>query len=142
MTSLNNTAAAPAAASVTTTFTSSSASNGGSGIVGKIPSYLSELNFDVEKYPLPTHWNSKDKCSLIELSRHGLRAHYTGSGKSDGEAAAVRSNFCIPSQCGVYYFEVSIISKGRDGYIGIGFCSQTVSLIRLPGKSRKIKVED
>lgn len=44
----------------------------------KVPSYLSELAFDVDKYPLPTHWNTKDKCSLIELSRHGLRAHYTG----------------------------------------------------------------
>lgn len=35
--------------------------------------------------------------------------------------------------CGVYYFEIDIISKGRDGYIGIGFSHAGVSTNRLPG---------
>ncbi|RKP24455.1 concanavalin A-like lectin/glucanase domain-containing protein, partial [Syncephalis pseudoplumigaleata] len=33
----------------------------------------------------------------------------------------------------IYYYEVEIISKGRDGYIGVGFSSSSVSLKRLPG---------
>jgi Ran-binding protein 9/10 len=58
---------------------------------------------------------------------------YTGTGKSDLDAAAVRSNNPIPQGCGIYYFEVTIVSKGRDGYIAIGFQASTVPLGRLPG---------
>ncbi|RKP20301.1 SPRY-domain-containing protein, partial [Rozella allomycis CSF55] len=97
------------------------------------PSYLSEMDIDFSKYPLPSHWNTKDKYSYIELSRHSMRAHYTGPGKSDGEAASVRANNPINPQYGIYYFEIQIVSRGRDGYIGIGFCASNVSLGRLPG---------
>ncbi|ORX95020.1 SPRY-domain-containing protein [Basidiobolus meristosporus CBS 931.73] len=82
---------------------------------------------------LPTAWSSKDKCSLLELSTDGLRVDYNGAGKSDSDAAAVRANYPIPPQCGLFYFEVEVISKGRDGYIGIGFSAHGVSLNRLPG---------
>ncbi|RKP09466.1 concanavalin A-like lectin/glucanase domain-containing protein, partial [Thamnocephalis sphaerospora] len=58
---------------------------------------------------------------------------YVGSGKSDDDAAALRANRPMPIQSGIFYFEVEVISKGRDGYIGIGFCSAGVSLKRLPG---------
>lgn len=33
----------------------------------------------------------------------------------------------------MFYFEVTIISKGRDGFIGVGFCRQCVPMTRLPG---------
>ena len=33
----------------------------------------------------------------------------------------------------MYYYEVKIVSKGRDGYMGIGLSSQHVSTNRLPG---------
>ncbi|KAI9146426.1 concanavalin A-like lectin/glucanase domain-containing protein [Paraphysoderma sedebokerense] len=82
---------------------------------------------------LPSGWNPKEKCSLLELAKGNLRANYIGTGRSDSDAAAVRANYSMPSQCGIYYFEVEIVSKGRDGYIGIGFCSGNVSLNRLPG---------
>ncbi|KAG0171165.1 hypothetical protein DFQ29_008975 [Apophysomyces sp. BC1021] len=36
-------------------------------------------------------------------------------------------------QCGIYYFEMRVISKGDDGYIGIGFCGTDNKLNRLPG---------
>jgi hypothetical protein len=39
----------------------------------------------------------------------------------------------VPSDCGVYYWEVEVLSKGRDGYIGIGLSASTVNLGRLPG---------
>lgn len=84
-------------------------------------------------YNVPTQWNEKDKCSLLALSRSNLRVSYQGTGKSDSEAATVRTNHYIPPQCGIYYFEIDIIDKGRDGYIGIGFSTQSVSVNRLPG---------
>ena len=39
--------------------------------------------------------------------------------KSDSErvAAAIRANNPISSQCGLFYFEVDIIDKGKNGYI-------------------------
>ena len=39
----------------------------------------------------------------------------SGHGKGHKDAASVRATHPIPSACGIYYFEVKIISKGRDG---------------------------
>ncbi|KAK5889595.1 hypothetical protein CesoFtcFv8_015587 [Champsocephalus esox] len=53
--------------------------------------------------------------------------------KTPKDAASVRATHPIPAACGVYYFEVKIISKGRDGYMGIGLSAQGVNMNRLPG---------
>ncbi|XP_064398306.1 ran-binding protein 10-like isoform X2 [Halichondria panicea] len=88
---------------------------------------------DETENPLPRTWSTKDKFTYIGLSQGNLRAHYKGSGKNHKDAASVRVSHPIPAACGVYYFEVKIISKGRDGYIGIGLSSSGVNLNRLPG---------
>ncbi|CAL8277246.1 unnamed protein product [Lota lota] len=64
---------------------------------------------------------------------NNLRVHYKGHGKTPKDAASVRATHPIPAACGVYYFEVKIISKGRDGYMGIGLSAQGVNMNRLPG---------
>ena len=38
-----------------------------------------------------------------------------GHGKTPKDAASVRATHPIPAACGIYYFEVKIVSKGRDG---------------------------
>lgn len=55
-----------------------------------------------------------------------------GSG-SDSDAASVRANHAIPSSTGLFYYEATVLSKGRDGFIGVGFCREDVLLTRLPG---------
>jgi len=40
-----------------------------------------------------------------------------GPGKNHKDAASVRATHPIPTSCGIYYFEVKVISKGRDGYV-------------------------
>lgn len=83
--------------------------------------------------PLPRSWSAKDKYTYIGLSQNNLRVHYkgrrstsrvafyfwcgviTGSGKNHKDAASVRTAHPIPAACGVYYFEIKVISKGRDG---------------------------
>jgi len=42
---------------------------------------------------------------------------YSGTAKNHKDAASVRTTHPIPASCGVYYFEVKVISKGRDGQV-------------------------
>ncbi|XP_015242695.1 PREDICTED: ran-binding protein 10-like, partial [Cyprinodon variegatus] len=58
---------------------------------------------------------------------------FAGHGKNHKDAASVRATHPIPAACGIYYFEVKIVSKGRDGYMGIGLSAQGVNMNRLPG---------
>ncbi|KAF7721719.1 hypothetical protein EC973_004281 [Apophysomyces ossiformis] len=82
---------------------------------------------------LPTAWNVKDKSRNIEVSKSGLELTYIGPGKCEAHAASVRANFPMRPQCGIFYFEIRVVAKGDDGYIGIGFCGGENDLDRLPG---------
>jgi len=86
-----------------------------------------------EETALPRSWSQQDKFTYLGLSQNNLRVHYKGVGKSHKDAASVRATHPIPAACGLYYFEVKIVSKGRDGYIGIGLCAQGVNMNKLPG---------
>ena len=90
-------------------------------------------NLDQSIAPLPSQWSAKDKYSLLDICHGNLLIRYIGQGKNDSDAASIRANHPIPPACGVFYYEVKIVSKGRDGYIGIGLCACSVSLNRLPG---------
>ncbi|XP_037295065.1 ran-binding protein 9 isoform X2 [Manduca sexta] len=112
-------------------------------------------NVNEEETPLPRSWSTKDKFSYIGLSQNNLRVHYKGGtqgpgrrphlpylhlrlwmyrhGKTHRDAASVRATHPIPAACGLYYFEVRIVSKGRDGYMGIGLSAHGVNMNRLPG---------
>ena len=84
--------------------------------------------------PLPSKFAEGDKLGSIEISADGLELKYVGVSKmGDHEAAATRSDHPMPSQCGIYYYEVNIIAKGKEGMIGIGFSGANVSLEKLPG---------
>ncbi|KAI9925700.1 Ran-binding protein 9 [Aspergillus wentii] len=89
---------------------------------------------DENLQPLPARWNDADKYSGLELTGGGLEVRYTGPiNKHDHEAAAVRADNPMPPQCGIYYFEITIHSKPKEGMIGIGFSSNKASVERLPG---------
>jgi hypothetical protein len=62
-----------------------------------------------------------DLDKKLIVKNGGVRVEYKGSGKTHKDAASVRSDCQIPAACGIYYFEVKVISKGRDGYIGTNF---------------------
>ncbi|KAJ5558070.1 hypothetical protein N7461_002042 [Penicillium sp. DV-2018c] len=84
--------------------------------------------------PLPTQWNSSDKFSGLELSNDNFDVRYTGPmHKHDHEAASLRADHPMPPQCGIYYFEIKVESKPKEGMIGIGFSSLKASVERLPG---------
>ncbi|KAI8339277.1 hypothetical protein BC941DRAFT_422579, partial [Chlamydoabsidia padenii] len=62
-----------------------------------------------------------------------LTLYMLGPGKTEAHAASVRTNFPMRPQAGLFYYEVKIVSKGDDGFIGIGFCTKENDLERLPG---------
>lgn len=49
------------------------------------------------------------------------------------EPASIRTNFPIRPQCGIYYYEIRVVSKGTDGLFAIGFCTAKAKLNTLPG---------
>ncbi|KAH8811790.1 hypothetical protein F5884DRAFT_290075 [Xylogone sp. PMI_703] len=87
--------------------------------------------------PLPSKWNTHDKHASLEVVADGLEVKF-GSAKSatdrDHEACAIRADHPMPLQCGIYYFEVTVLSRKREeSSIGIGFSSKNVPLSRIPG---------
>jgi len=68
--------------------------------------------------PLPAKWNEADKFPGLEIQGDGLELRYMGQvNKHDHEAAAARADHPIPPQCGIYYYEVTILNKSKDGYV-------------------------
>ena len=63
-----------------------------------------------------------------------------GPGKNEQHAAAICANFPMRPQCGVYYYEMHVLSKGNDGYITIGFSTAESHVDRVPGKNEKVTV--
>ncbi|KAI9206925.1 uncharacterized protein BJ171DRAFT_495170 [Polychytrium aggregatum] len=81
---------------------------------------------------LPTSWNTKDKGAGLNIENSNMRAIYRGAGRDDKDAAAVRSNRGVPPQCGIFYYEVEIISHGRAGIISIGVSYKDNSQLTKP----------
>jgi Ran-binding protein 9/10 len=111
---------------------SNSSSSGTTVFVGDIFSRLYP-NVNQQEVLLPRQWSSIHKCQSLSLTNGNLRITYKGPGKNHKDAASVRTDHPIPPICGIYYYEIKIISKGRDGYMGIGLSKADVNLNRLPG---------
>ncbi|KAF9636218.1 hypothetical protein BFW01_g7113 [Lasiodiplodia theobromae] len=81
----------------------------------------------------PTRWNEEDRSAGLELLREGLDVKCGSMSKTHDEALSARTDHPMPRQCGIYYFEVTVVGKGKEGLIGIGFSGPKVALHRLPG---------
>lgn len=77
-------------------------------------------------------WNPNDKSPHIQIGQQGTLS-YCGPGKSENDAAAIRTLGPVPVSLGIFYWELRILNKGRDGHIAIGIGTGSVSLNRLPG---------
>ncbi len=77
--------------------------------------------------------SAEDRSNRIDLAEEGRLVKYTGPGRNDSDAAAVRSSTPLPPQVGIYFFEVTVVNKGREGYISVGFAIKSASLSRLCG---------
>lgn len=83
---------------------------------------------------LPSRWSDDDKLSGLELLADGLEVrHVTASKNTPDDAASIRADNPMPRACGLFYYEVTILSRGKEGLVGIGFSTKRASLNRLPG---------
>ncbi|KAG2231088.1 hypothetical protein INT48_003457, partial [Thamnidium elegans] len=84
------------------------------------------LSLAIQDLRLPTAWDVRARHELIEASPDNMQLTYTGKKKKKNLKLSM-------DKCGIYYFEIKVISKGTDGHIGIGFCRKINSLNRFPG---------
>lgn len=69
--------------------------------------------------PLPTKWNKDDKWGGLEVLADGLEVKLAGSKSSNDrdrehEACSIRADHYMPHECGIYYYEVTILASKRD----------------------------
>jgi hypothetical protein len=88
------------------------------GVAFDVAEKSSSLPAQTEPPLLPSRFNERDRCPVLELVNDGMDAKFAGPAKgTDSDAASVRADHPIPSSCGIYYYEVSILSRGSQGYI-------------------------
>ena len=64
---------------------------------------------------LPSRWAETDQMGGLKIDNDGLDIRFSNDIKlHDHEAVAARSDHAMPPQCGIYYYELTIISKGKD----------------------------
>jgi hypothetical protein len=82
---------------------------------------------------IPSRWNEDDKWTGLEVLGDGSEVKFSGICKTSDEAASIRTDHHMPMECGLYYYEVTILSRCKDALIGIGFSGRKTPLNRLPG---------
>lgn len=84
-------------------------------VVEKPPKFAGEGGEDDDALsPLPSRWNKDDKHGALDVVGDGYDVKYIGpksSSEKEHEACAIRADHYMPGQCGVYYFEVTVISR-------------------------------
>ncbi|KAF8272346.1 hypothetical protein EI94DRAFT_1656163 [Lactarius quietus] len=88
-------------------------------------------------FRLPTRWSEQDRHPYLSVSADGKELTYHGgtfqNGGSADNAGMVRTNHPIPPACGIYYYEIEILSKAQKAHISIGFTAGDTRLNKLPG---------
>lgn len=82
---------------------------------------------------LPSRWNDDDKWNKLDVLGDGSEVKFSGVCKTTDEAASIRTDHPIPMECGLYYYEVTILSRCKEGLIGVGLSGKKTPLNRLPG---------
>lgn len=98
-------------------------------VIERIPPPREEDN----SHSLPSRFSEDDRMAGLEILADGSEVRFNGVTKTQDEAASVRADHPMPKECGLYYFEVTVLSRGKDAFIGVGFSGRKVNLNRLPG---------
>ena len=83
-----------------------------------------------EETPLPRRWSQEDKYHFLSLSDDHFRVHFIGDGRDYvGEASLVMTKNTIPEDCGIYYFEITVLCDSGDR-VEVGLAAKGVDLNR------------
>ncbi|KAL9086399.1 MAG: hypothetical protein Q9159_004175 [Coniocarpon cinnabarinum] len=84
---------------------------------------------------IPSRLSTTAKAAGIEVAYDGSEAKFNGPVKERGtdEGFAIRADRPMPREVGVYYYEVTVLSRGRDNPVAIGFSTESATLHRMPG---------
>jgi len=90
---------------------------------------------------VPSSLSASDKSSWIETQNFNpFQCKYTESPRTlynrDDDVGSIRTSDPIPSECGIYYFEMCVLNDGEDGAISIGLTSKGTNLNHQPGWDR------
>lgn len=87
--------------------------------------------------PLPTHFAKRETERHVKISKDGRFIDYVTDRKSLAQSLRVlRANHPVPDLCGIFYYEVEVLSCARDHMIGVGYCTSENKLANLPGLDR------
>ncbi|KAG2484878.1 hypothetical protein HYH03_016362 [Edaphochlamys debaryana] len=82
--------------------------------------------------PWPSELNSARQGHGLEL-KDKLTVRYASDGRHNNDVGAIQANHSVPSNCTVYYYEVTILDQGIAGKIAVGFADKNFKLTRQPG---------
>lgn len=87
----------------------------------------------VEEEEFPTHLNTNDMGPYLAVSADNLSVRYTGGGGLYYDVGSLQANCSSPIKKLLYYFEMYVENKGRQGKVSIGFTDQDFRKDRQPG---------
>lgn len=83
---------------------------------------------------LPKRWVKRDVDQQVSITKEGKLIEHHSDGKPNiQEARAIKSDCPVPGLCGVWYYEVEILSCSRDLMLSVGFCTAAAHLKKMPG---------
>jgi hypothetical protein len=63
-------------------------------------------------------WNVRDKSPVLDVAASG-RVRYVSSMLDHMEAASIKTQQPLDPSCGIFYFEISVISGGSKGFVDL-----------------------
>ena len=72
--------------------------------------------------------NHREYAVSLSLAKQGVR--YVGKGAHSTDVGAIQTSEPVPSSCGTYYYEMTILDSGACGYISLGFADAAFKLNR------------
>jgi len=95
-----------------------------------------ETKVVVPPCPIPPLWpsalNPKNAPYVVKIAKDNI-IRFTGKGNHAHDVGTVRANYCLPSDCAIYYFEVTILDAGFSKTITIGLVPDDFILTRQIG---------
>ena len=102
---------------------------------------IQRLTFLYPAMKVPCSLSTSDKSGWIEIQNDNpFQCKYTDLPRTpfsrDDDVGSIRTSYPIPSDCGIYYFEMCVLNGGETGAISIGLTGKGTNLNHQPGWDR------